>query len=356
MRTVTRLVALSLACTAPLAAQAFDPGAPLHTYATTFDRAHDAIELADGSVAVADSRAPAVYLLDSALSGGRAVTSEGSGPGEIQSISGMAAGAPNSFLILDGQLRRWTACRVAEKVTCATVTPPAGYYAYGLLGGDERGGYFFLRALMTAAGPSNDSALVDRWDPAGGVTPAATIANGPQVAVVHTNGSSRYTFNYAWPFVSGPQAAPLPDGSLAVVSSAPYRVTLISPNGTRHDGAPIARTPEPVTPRELDSALVRLDSIGADTKPIRAALRSKGVTMPGTLRTDPRGRIWIGVYHPEAEGKVVYDVLGRDGKRFGSYLLPAGARIVGVGRRAVYAVIADADGLETLSAYRVPGW
>jgi hypothetical protein len=74
---------------------------------------------------------------------------------------------------------------------------------------------------------------------------------------------------------------------------------------------------------------------------------------PGSLRMDPRGRVWVRRYRAAGE-PTLYDVFGADGNHAGSVTFPARRTLVGFGARGLYAVEVDDDGQYWIERYALP--
>jgi hypothetical protein len=73
----------------------------------------------------------------------------------------------------------------------------------------------------------------------------------------------------------------------------------------------------------------------------------------GQVIAAPGGRVWVGRGGP-ADLPATFDVFDAGGRRVGSVQVPAGRRVVAVGRRGVYAVRTGELGLESIERYALP--
>ena len=71
----------------------------------------------------------------------------------------------------------------------------------------------------------------------------------------------------------------------------------------------------------------------------------------GGLRVSPAGEAWVQLATPGDDPAPLYAVLGPDGSLARLVRLPAGRRLVGLGRASVYAVRKDEDDLEWVERY-----
>ena len=67
----------------------------------------------------------------------------------------------------------------------------------------------------------------------------------------------------------------------------------------------------------------------------------------------PDGRVWVRRSLPR-DSLPTFDVFDRSGGRVAWVSLPLGRRLLAFGSRAVYASVADEDGLLSLERYRLP--
>ena len=74
---------------------------------------------------------------------------------------------------------------------------------------------------------------------------------------------------------------------------------------------------------------------------------------PGAVIAAPGGRLWVG-RPPEAGRPVLYDVFDAAGRRVQQVELPAGRRVMTVGRMGVYVAAEDADGVQKLERFALP--
>ena len=182
-------------------------------------------------------------------------------------------------------------------------------------------------------------------------------------------------------FAAGDSWAVTSSGRIAIVRGADYRVEWIEPDGRRTIGPPGAWKPIPVTAKDRSDFVRRLmatsgtsgkggvDRPPGGLSPMSADMMGdKAVAeMVANMRfaptkaafTDappiiaPDGTLWVERSVPAAAA-AIWDQFDAAGRPSASWQLPAGRRLVGVGRGRVYLVTADDDGIERLERYPLP--
>lgn len=172
------------------------------------------------------------------------------------------------------------------------------------------------------------------------------------------------------PFASVDQWAVLPDGTVAVVSVRPYRVTFYRANGARVEGAVIPFQPVRMSAalktrwRERRNQPVSTIMSGADGR-MSAGRRTPRFTEPtawpdvlppflsNAVHVASDGTLWIERTY-DATGGQQFDVIDASGTLTKRVTLPLNTRLVGFGARAIYTVRIDDDDLEYLQRHPMP--
>jgi hypothetical protein len=117
-----------------------------------------------------------------------------------------------------------------------------------------------------------------------------------------------------------------------------------SPMSGRGEGASgLGHTPASLKTREIIERVVETQEFA----PVRPAFTDRGPWLA------PGGLVWVERSVPR--GAVpLYDRFDGRGLRRAPVTLPAGRRLLAVGRKGVYAVASDADGIESLERYALP--
>jgi hypothetical protein len=332
-------------------------------------------ELADGRLIVTDWTEERVSLVD--LAKGTVVNRGrvGAGPTEFRMPTTLFPFRGDSTLLVDqGNTRLAVLDKEGNIARTFQPTPPSANSPFGVDGNGRL--YFAIPAWMAERPLAGDSIELARVDPATsrievlarvhGYTPAPqpgptdgpriplvvfarqdswTVAPNGRLAIVHGE-------NYAVEWRDGTRAVTGPANG-ASIKPIPARAeertayarafSESSPMSGRGPGGTLGHVPaEELTPAAI-AALVRR-STWAETLPF---------FRPGDLFTDAAGRLWVGRWLRHDEPRQ-YDIFDDAGRLTASLTLPSGRRLAGIGRRHVYLLHTDADGLQTLERYRFP--
>ena len=165
-----------------------------------------------------------------------------------------------------------------------------------------------------------------------------------------------------------------PDGRVLFVHGDTYRPEIFHPNGTRTPGTAIPFTPARVTAtdraahlRETEAELRRMVGMelasgakgGAPMPKIEAVEPEQWPTHLPPLRSaailvDSRSRAWVMVHDVSRASGDRYDLLDATGRRVDAIRLPAGVKLLAMGRTVIYATREDGDGLVHLLRYPLP--
>lgn len=394
MRGRVVLPALALVGVAPLVfAQQPQPiGRPTAEYAEPFSRLTGVRELADGRVIVSDSRDKIVQLLDLRTGQARAISREGSGPGEYALPSALYAMPNDQTLLVDLQNRRFLMIGPDGRPG-ATHSPPNPTPAQGpggqpiMIGGlinprgvDRQGRLYFQDLGIRPGAESPDSVAILRWAPGTTRIDTAGFVRGPRTQVTTTGGGGAgggggmriaVGGQVVWSPVDAWGVAG--DGSVARVTPEPYRVTWYGAGRRATAGPVVPYTPIRVTEADKEEyrATLRANpptviafSTGpggggatpaapqlpeptfAETKPAFSGTNAALVT--------PEGEVWVLRTRRAGDRIPVYDIFDSSGRLARKVSLAAGSRVVGFGPATVYVVRTDEDDLEYLQRYSRP--
>ncbi len=166
-------------------------------------------------------------------------------------------------------------------------------------------------------------------------------------------------FIFAPPTMSMFESSALaPDGWIAVMRTAPYRVDWRAPDGRWVKGQPIRFPAVAITEREK---LFYLEKNPDPSNPKRGpeSITDWPATVPavGNLRwllIAPDGRVAI-QRHPSADHPDErYDIVNRRGGLDGQLLMLPGERIIGFGAKSAYVIHTNSDGIQTLRRHAWP--
>ncbi len=310
-------------------------------------------ELGDGRVLVSDRGETRVVLVDFGTGDTVPVGGEGAGPGEY-AIPGRLVPLPgDSTLLVDEGTRRLAVVRADGRMG-ATINPPAGILITSLGGVGLTGEIFFEGRPAGTGGAdgtsSSDSVPILRWRP--GAAHADTVARlrvGPlaSVALGDPSGGMVTRISIPQPFAPGDAWGVNSRGELLILRAEPFRM-----ERRDRDGAPLGtgsilrRAPVPVTARDRE-----VFPFGSKAAESIQWPETKPPFVYGTFRVSPGGDAWVQLSTPADDPAPLYGILQPDGTLTRLVRLPAGRRLVGLGKNAVYAVQKDDDDLEWVERY-----
>ncbi|MCC6930988.1 MAG: hypothetical protein IT359_18500 [Gemmatimonadaceae bacterium] len=348
-------------------------------------------ELSDGRVLVADVREKTLQLIDLSRGTSRAVGRQGAGPGEWGSVSELVALPGDTTMMIDVANGR-----VFLVGPDGTPAPPVRMAENSpllwsqLVGADAAGRLLLVksRAPSTPTAGSVGTADVMRLDRRSArVDTVATLAEPKgELTAARILGGGMMQLVTNLPFASRDLAAIAPDGRIALVRSAPYRVEWIAPDGTRREGAVAASPNIPVTAAEKadfarrsvrpggilirrgPAAPPQKEGAGATPQPRTPTMSKLDVEklftpdqewpavkppfLDAAVRVAPDGRVWVQRTRAWDDSIPTFDVFDAAGRVVERVALPRRTRLVGFGTKSLYLARTDDDDLVWLQ--RVP--
>jgi hypothetical protein len=388
-RVATRAAATALSATTALTAA---PAAPavaqsvprievrrLDAHPEPFSRVRGLRELGTGVVLVTDWIEERLVAVDLAAGTQTAIGRVGGGPQEYRLPAQLLAVPGDSTLLVDVGNDRLAVIgpdlaihRTFPARTDARrypVTPRA-------VGSDGRIFFAIPPWFLREGAPPGDSVDVAAWDPRSDDVDVIGRLKGHEPPSWQREGRPRLTPGI--PMVGyAPQDAwaVAADGRVALVRAGDYHVEWRATNGQVLRGPSYAYERLPVTDadkRAFVAAFLQsspMSGRGPDggmghtpgefqtAERVAQAIRTNEFAerhpyfRPGGAWVAPDGALWVERSVP-AGAALVLDVFDDGGRMVRQVILPAGRRLVGVGREVLYAVAADPDGLETLERYR----
>jgi hypothetical protein len=358
-------------------------------YPEPFSQVEGVRELRDGRVIVVDSRERLIHAVDMKAGTATRIGREGNGPGEYRIPLRVFALPGDSSAVYDMGNAARPLVITPQGTAGGSLPPVGGAPMFTNRGATDSQGRVYaevrpVRSITGGVPLASDSSAIERLDRATGSrdTIARTstrmfsplLSNnsrglsvkgivGPGGAVPSAGGSSP-------PFASHDQWAVAPDGRVAIVSVDPYRVTFITPNGTRTVSPVLDESRVPVTDalkelwreeaRRPVSMLVSSRD-GQMTAQSRPPQYNEPAAWPDVLPPflsralsfAPDGMLWVkrAVAADSAPG---IDVIDRAGKIAYRIALPKQSKLVGFGPASVYLVRIDFDDLQYLQRYPLP--
>lgn len=305
-------------------------------------------ELPDGRVLISDAKTPAVYLLDPKTGRAQLVGSAGAGDQQYVQPGGLYAGPGETTLLLDrAQKRVLTFSRDGRIVASASIAVRGRQSSsdrdVDYQRPDAKGHAYFMESRFAPQSGPNSQPLL-RFDPVTQTSEPVAQIGLPEEKVIP--GGDGVTFGRT---VIGSPAdgwGVLPDGRVAVVRAAPYRVEWCLPGGGLVRGPVIDYDPVPMTDadrRAFAEKAGRGASVGVAGAGNGAAASlgmlfapAKAPFDPDSILVAPEGRVWVKRNAAASAITVVYDVFDGTGRRAARLELPAGSHVVGFGPASIY--------------------
>jgi hypothetical protein len=354
--------------------------APDRTVREPFSVISSVAELDANLVAVADPTEERLALVNLATGAVQAMGRKGGGPGEWQSLAMILTAFDGKAYVGDPIGRTVHRLSATGRLEASGILPgqDAGASAIGRARGvDANGRVYYQAALMVGAGSAStgDSVSILRLAP-GSREAARVAAIGSPARQVTTRTSTGMSMSVRVPPMAASDAwVVLPDGRLAIVRAAPYRLDLVEVNGSVRAGPTISYEPVRVTGRERDAWREQMAGQRPQVMSFGGGASGGGpqprVTrtpvpddefpkvMPPFLSSDgvrlsPAGEIWVLRSRAASDSTPMYDVLSTDGALRRRVALRPHSRVVGFGAGAVYVARKDpSDDLTYLEAYRL---
>ncbi len=349
-------------------------GAATLTVAEPFSEVVAVAELTGGRLLVADRRERTFYVVSRDGKTAAPLGRNGSGPNEYTGAFGIVR-LPGDTLALYGGSQRFLRVSPDGSFLDALTVPVAVMQAGGLAaprGADARGALYWTGDVVgTIAGGFKRNLFqnIRRWMP-----PAETIDT---VAPVADHAPAMHVHRF-FPYAESDAWAVAPDGRIAVLSAAAYRLRWYEAGRVVAEGPAIPYTPVPITSDDRDAfRKLRLEqpagmgrlvaTPGEAPRPSAEAIRRNREAYPdeifpshkppfvenGMLRA-PTGQLWVIRSMPHGSLRARIDILGADGRRRAELDLPDGRRLVGLERNGVWLARVDDDGLQWLERYPMP--
>lgn len=407
MRSSLRLLVAAVALV-PLAATAQQAPrtlpAPDASFDEPFTNAAALRELRDGRVIVIDPREKLVQLVDFKANRGTKIGREGSGPTEYGMPMRLFTAPGDSSFIYDPLNERYLVIGPDGKpinTVRIEFEPPPSAGAGGAGGGrqirmggmwptaaDARGRLYFESSPITMGpdGPTSaDSAAVMRYDRATKkLDTLAWVALAKHNAQVSGGSNNmRMMIGQANPMTPRDQWAVFPDGRVALIRGADYRVDYVAANGAKSRGTPIKYTPVRMgdaekKEEELARSKARANSMvimmtqgpGGAQRTAGMGLGANGPPMEpltdwpavkpafrpgaGAAFARPNGELWVRRTEAAGAKGTLYDVIDAKGAVTHQVRLSEMVALVGFGAGTVYTTLADSDDLLTLRRHRMP--
>lgn len=339
------------------------------------------LELPDRRVLVSDGIDETLLRVDLRTMNADTISRSGAGPGEYKGpdlLFGLPAGGVLLVDLGNARLSFFDAAlKYMESSPIARGEPATGLTMVVPDGVDAQGRIYFRSMMRSPDGSRGDSGAVIRWDRSR--ERFDTVANVKLgEAKVRSSGgpNNRNVSMSGVPYSPEDVWAAAPDGRIAVVRAADYHLEWRSPTGQLVRGPAVAWKPVPVRDaekREYSADLRNGISMSMTSENGKVSMRMGRGGSPRdgqpdqipdlewpaskpafrAVRIAPDGSAWV-ERSVAAQAPREYDVFGADGKVRAKVILPAGRRLVGFGKGAIYLGETTEDELQYLERYKLP--
>ena len=347
-------------------------------------------EYRPGELLVSDGVEAQVSLVDFSRSTRTNVGRKGAGPGEYTIAAGLFRLRGDTLWILDGT--GGAGGGAARIVAFGPDLKPGATFSVqlfdqqdttvvqGAMFGDTRG-RLYSTALKFRMGPSGaiipDSMDLVWFDPRAGTRTERTL-----IARVRTPSTGKQdiqnqggNIKVSTPFpglVPADAWAAFPDGRVAIVRGASYRIEFILPNGTKPAPTTIPYERYKVTEEDKKAELDAIRRQTAEQMVMVRKMMPPGVTLEVTVAPPPswpaeypplallgaipapNGDLWVRRSVPARLDRERWDVIDRSGKLVARWQLPPRISLVAVGTGGVYTVRSDEDDLRYVQRVDLP--
>lgn len=322
-----------------------------------FSRIGSVRELANGSVLVTDVGDGVLVVADFGSGAVRTFGAKGAGPGEYRDLGRLIALRGDTTIMADGSNRR--ALLLFRDQVVATIPsddPLIKVLGTDLIGADTVGRLCGLRSLPPkdfAATPRRDLIAVLCLNRATLQVDTLAMVRAVELHTQAIGTPPQQSFRTSTALMSSPeQAAVFPGGDLAVALQEPYRVDRYTASGAVRRGAPIERVPPPINDAEKVAWKKRYEDWSGKPAPAVFDRMPWAAVVPpfqqGGLSALPDGNLLVAREPWSGDSGNTFDVVDATGLRIGMLRLPAGSRVVGTGRGAVFVSVTDGDGIQRL--------
>ena len=364
-------LALSAANAAALGAQAtLDLRTPVWETPDDFGAISSLVELADGSIILADRAENVVVRLGPNGNRLGVLSRVGAGPGEYSAVGWLLSLGQDSTLLTDSYSSRWLVFAGGDFVTDYAESREINRMLDAeLVGVDQRG---FVYGVIPRRNDGTrvpraqaDTLILVRAPRSGGRgdTLARLRGRAARSVVLPPTGGRPSSIVLGTGLEAEDRAVVMRDGSVAVVSPQPYRVLRLSARGVVVVGPELDRTSGTLTRAQFCEAVrarIGLSRAQCD----RVAVMSDVDQLPAFFAPttlDPAPAVQLGPDNQIFVRRAVlptetqrYDVLSREGNLLSILQLKHGEAIVGLGRGSIYVAVQTRDGTRALRKYSLP--
>lgn len=368
-------VAFAMLLGAPRTASAQVPrplAAPTAATEFVFNALRQTVELPDGTLLVADRGDDKLFHVRLDGSDPRALLRKGRGPGEYQAVGSIYAMGADSVLFVDGFTGRWIVLRGTQVVgTVSDARATNTTLGSAVLGASRSGRVLGVHGRSWQGKGPRSRETADTLDAllgdvrADGVDSVGRLAGAGLSGLTElsaTRGGIRRLLMVN-PLASADEALLLPDGSMVVARTTPYRVDVRSPSGAWLRGPVIEPRGRMPTRADQCAAFKELfpgsepcepEKLPAWPSALPPFVPTRQAAPVPTLLADAQGRVVIARTLGGGATRRRYDVIDRSGRRVQVLELALNQRVLGFGRTSVYVVETDDDRLQRITRHPWP--
>jgi hypothetical protein len=342
-------------------------------------------EIRPGVLVVSDGMEEQVSIVDFAKGSKAPLGRKGGGPGEYTMAAGLFRLAGDTLWILDGQgaAARLVAfgpdLKAGTTFTVQLFDQSDTSVVQGAMFGDTRGRLYStaMKFRMSGTGAIIPDSMDLVW-----FDPRATKVARHLIAKVRTPSTGKQDIQnqgghikVTTPFpglVPADAWVAFPDGRVAIVRGANYRIEFILPNGTKPAPTTIAYERYKVTEEDKKAELEAIRKLTAQQMGMVKKLMPANVTLDIVVAPPPswpaeyppvailgaipapNGDLWVRRSVPVRLERERWDVIDRAGKLVARWQLPPKTDLVSVGTGAVYTVRIDEDDLRYVQRVELP--
>jgi hypothetical protein len=350
------------------AQQVRTPGPPTE-FPGEFSSIRSLRALGEDRLVVTDAKERQLFLLEIAKGTSTTLARSGAGPKEYKSVSTIQRDKGGGVVVYDPQQLRFLPIGPTGKVMDVRAVPnaPKGVIMMTADGPDvytlDTVGNIYTTDGGTLLSPRTTRALIRRSSRG-----ATTIAELRLPESRRVDGRQGISMSRVVTFGAQDYWAVAPDGWVAVVRAAPYRVEWFPPSGPPIVGTAIAHQPLPVTERDKQAVRREFAAMMASAAP-SATVNGKQVRPPSVepefaatkpaatgrvILIDEREQLWVERNQGAGATTALFDVIDRTGAVVDRVALPASSRVVGFDRNAIYATRTDENDVVHLQRFAFP--
>ncbi len=346
---------------------------PSARLAQDFSQVRGVRELPDGRVLLTDRLEEKVWVADFASGATRAIGRAGRGPLEFHLPTALMPMPGDSTLLVDEGNSRLAVLTPSLTIARSfTLRLPGIGVPLGARAMDAMGRFYLqIPGWISNARERGDSVWVVRYNPRGDRVDTLALIQGATSPPQRDGRQMGIPFV---PFAAQDAWAAAPDGRVALVRAKEYRVDWRSADGRLTRGVPVsgARVPvtmadrvaftrnfianSPIGGRDPNGGMSAAPAELLEEKTVREiAERNTFASVMGAFTQSapivaPDGTLWV-ERSAHVGAPSTWDAFDAAGRNVRRTTLPAGRRLVALGRAHAYLVHTDDDGLEHLERY-----